>query len=144
MILQSSLKEKPDEKLAYEHIGKAEHNLKALIHNKKDFSDWSINMGFYTMYHCCLAIISKFGYHSKNQQCTLSVIELLIEENKIDESFAQYVEKIRAHPDKKENQIISMREDTQYTPILKVDEKKIQEILELCQDMVNESKGIIG
>jgi len=36
------IKGNPDEKLAYEHIEKSEHNLKALIHNRKNFSDWSI------------------------------------------------------------------------------------------------------
>lgn len=139
------IKIKPDLKEARSYIIKAEHNLKALIFNKDSFSDWSINMGFYAMYHCCLAILAKFGYQSKNQECTLSAIEYLVEEKKIDDSFRQYIEKTQKKEDTEngEKQIMSEREETQYTPILEVDKDKVQELLELCQEMIQETKGVI-
>jgi len=137
------LKVDSDMKLAKDHITKAEHNLKALLHNQNSFSDWSINMGFYAMYHCCLALLAKFGYASKNQQCTLSAIEMLIEEKKIDASFKEYIEKMQGS-NAKEERILPMREDTQYTPVLSVEAKKVKELLALCQDMIDETKGIIG
>jgi len=142
----------PDEKEAKRHIRKAEHNLQALLFNKDRFSDWSINMGFYTMYHCFLAILAQFGYESKNQECTLSVIDFLVEEKKIDESFKKYIEKIRKKPEDimefkeegKDNQIMAEREETQYTTILEVEKEKVDEILKICQEMLQETKGIIG
>ncbi len=79
---------KPDANLAREFIEKAEHNLEAFLLNRRHkIYDWTISMGFYTMYHCCLAIITKFGYESRNQECTLAVIESLIEEKKLPENF---------------------------------------------------------
>ena len=67
------------------HIAKAEHNLKAVTRFKEiGFSDWSIAAGFYSIYHCFLAIASKFGYESKNQTCTVALIEWLNEEGKIN------------------------------------------------------------
>jgi len=138
----------PDDKEAQEHVKKAEHNLQALLFNRDRFSDWSINMGFYTMYHCCLAILAKFGYESKNQECTLSAIEFLVEEKEIDTSFKKYIEKIhKKSEDKKEDkdkQIMEEREETQYTTILEVEKEKINEILKICQEMLQETKGIIG
>jgi len=42
--------------LALQYISKAEHNLNAFLHNKEGgFYDRTINIGFYAMYHCCLA-----------------------------------------------------------------------------------------
>lgn len=148
----------PDEYEAKEHIKKAEHNLQALVYNKELFSDWSINMGFYTMYHCFLAILSKFGYESKNQECTLSAIDVLVKEKKIDESFRGYVEKIRKNPEvikgpkediknddnsNDSDKIMSKREETQYTTIREVEAEKVNVILKVCQDMLFETKGII-
>ena len=52
------------------HLKKAEHNFKALLSNERNgFSDWATSAGFYTIYHCFLAIISKFGYESRVYNC---------------------------------------------------------------------------
>ena len=59
----------PDIKLAGKHIAKAEHNLNAASDfAKMGYSDWSPSAFFYSMYHCFLAILSKFGYQSRNQE----------------------------------------------------------------------------
>ncbi len=77
----------PDKKSALEYIKKAEHNLEAFQYNKKGgFYDWTISIGFYVMYHCCLAIITKFGYESRNQECTLALMESLIEDKEIGDA----------------------------------------------------------
>src|SRR3990167_8583795 len=69
---------------ARKHIEKAEHNLNAISKFKEiGFSDWSIAAGFYSIYHCFLAIAIKFGYESRNQICTIALMELLKEEGKI-------------------------------------------------------------
>ena len=140
------IKIKPDDKLALDYIAKAEHNLEAFLYNKEGgFYDWTISIGFYVMYHCCLAIITKFGYESRNQECTLAVIESLIEDKKLEEDFKKYLEAIKsAAKDKKEDeQIQKMREKYQYTPIIEIDIQKVEELLGICQDMIKDTKGII-
>ncbi|HLD97262.1 MAG TPA: HEPN domain-containing protein [Candidatus Nanoarchaeia archaeon] len=133
---------KPDNLLAREYVEKAEHNLEFfLLARKNGFYDWAINIGFYVTYHCCLAIITKFGYESRNQDCTLAAVESLIEEGKIDKDFQRYVESIS--PDTGEETVIPMREKYQYTPIIAIDKQKVEELLGLCQDMIKDTKGIV-
>lgn len=137
----------PNQELAVEHLAKAEHNLEAFLHNKKGgFYDWTISIGFYVMYHCNLAIISKFGYESRNQECTIALMESLIENKNIDESFRKYIEAIKsADKQKKEDeQILKMREKYQYTPVIDIDIQKVDELLGICQDMITDTKGIIN
>lgn len=133
---------KHDEALAREYIRKAEHNLEFFLLSKEHgFYDWTISIGFYVMYHCCLAIIAKFGYESRNQECTLAAVESLIEEGKIEKDFKRYVDAIS--PDLGEERVIPMREKYQYTPIIAIDEQKVEELLGLCQDMIKDAKGIV-
>ena len=135
---------KPDDKLAQDFIAKAEHNLEVFMVNKEHrFYDWTINIGFYVMYHCCLAIITKFGYETRNQECTLALIESLVEDKKIDEDFKRYIEAIKSSTKEEEKQIMPMREAYQYTPIIDIDVKKVEELLEICQDMIKDTKGIV-
>ena len=101
-------------------------------------------MGFYVMYHCCLAIITKFGYESRNQECTLALIEKLIEENKIVSDFKRYIDTIKPGTENEEGVIMAMREKYQYTPVVEIDIKKIEELLGLCPDMVKDTIGIVG
>ena len=134
----------PDESLLADYIKKIEHNLKVFIDNKKLKNyDWTINIGFYIMYHCCLAIITKFGYESRNQECTLALIESLIEDKKIDQDFRRYTEAIVSDVKDEEEQILPMRERYQYTPAILVDEQKVEELLKICQDMIQDTKGIV-
>lgn len=89
------LKIDPDIDKAKKHIEKAEHNLKAISRFKEiDFSDWSIAAGFYSIYHCFLAIAVKFGYESQNQTCTIALTEWLKEEGKIDID-AKFIDTLR-------------------------------------------------
>src|SRR3989344_5954079 len=70
---------------AKKHIDKAEHNLRAISYfNDGRFSDWSMSAVFYCIYHCFLAIALKFGYESRNQECTISLIKSLKETGKIN------------------------------------------------------------
>ena len=105
----------PNEALARLHIGKAEHNFHAaLFFAKNGYSDWSASAFFYCIYHCFLAIISRFGYESSNQECTIAAVEMLMEEGKIalDERFINTL-KIDMK-DEVEQSLIQIREDFQY------------------------------
>jgi|SRR3989344_6066914 len=125
------VKIEPDKELALDYLKKAKHNLEVFLYNKEGgFYDWTINIGFYVMYHCCLAIITKFGYESRNQECTLALIESLIENEKLDEDFKRYVEAIKSSTEakKEEEHIQKMREKYQYTPVIDIDKEKVEEL----------------
>lgn len=138
------MKIEPEDKLAQDYIRKAEHNLEVFLYNKeKGYYDWTINIGFYVMYHCCLAIITKFGYESRNQECTLALIESLVEDKKLNEDFKKYIENIKSNVKGEEEQILPMREKYQYTPVIDIDVQKVEKLLALCQDIIKDTKGII-
>ncbi len=71
--------------LAQKHLKKSEYNYDVLQKLEKlKIYDWALNVGFYAIYHCFLAILSKYGYESRNQSCTVTVLLNLINENKLD------------------------------------------------------------
>jgi len=79
------LKIKPDIEKSQEHIDKAQRYIKVTEHLKKvNYSDVSATTIFFSLYHSLLAISAKFGYESRNQECTFALIYSLIEDGKID------------------------------------------------------------
>lgn len=79
------VKVRQDKEEAKKHIKKAEHNYNGIFKLKDaGLSDWSASAVFYTIYHCFLAIAAYFGYESRNQECTVALIEHLKETGKID------------------------------------------------------------
>jgi len=132
--------------LAEQHIIKAEHNLKAAIYFEKGgFSDWSASAFFYCIYHCFLAILRKFGYESRNQECTIAMIEMLKEENKIDidEKFIDAL-KIANVEEMQENNIIKLRENFQYGVDLEFKEKQeFNKLVDLCKEVIYKTRDII-
>jgi len=136
----------PDKKLALQHLQKARHNLEVFkLLRKNKFSDWSITAGFYTLYHCFLAIAVKYGYESKNQTCTIALIENLQEQGKISINqkiinFMKYDEEENPH----ENSIIELREDYTYGINLEVKNKEqLDKIEKLCVEFIESTKEII-
>ncbi len=128
------------------HLEKAEHDFKAINKfSEIGFSDWSVNASFYTIYQCFLAIGLKFGYESGNQECTISLIEWLNKEGKIniDKKFIE----ILKHEESKEidsARIIDMRED--YTYGIEVsfnDKNKLNELIKTCKEMIDITKEIV-
>jgi len=140
------IKKSPDLEEAKKHLLKAEHNLKAIkTFNDTGFSDWSINAGFYCIYQCFLGIAIKFGYESGNQECTISLIEWLNEDKKINID-NRFIELLK-HENLKDieiNKIIDMREEYTYGVKTSVeDDNKINELLELCKICLDQTKNII-
>ena len=71
--------------LAQKHVKKSEHNYRVVqTLERLKIYDWALNVGFYAIYHCFLAILAKYGYESKNQACTITVLLYLINEKKLD------------------------------------------------------------
>lgn len=132
---------------ARKHIEKAEHNLRAITYfNKGGFSDWSMSAVFYCIYHCFLAIGNKFGYESRNQECTIALMRALKEENKIDidEKFIEAVE-IYDEKERQESNVIEKREFYTYgTRISGENIKEIQESIALCEECLDETKRIVS
>ena len=140
------LKVEPSVDNARKHIAKAEHNLKAISKFKEiGFSDWSIAAGFYSIYHCFLAIAAKFGYESRNQTCTIALIEWLNEEKRIDID-AKFIEILKEADieDVQESKVIEMREDYTYGVEVSVgDEAKIEDLIATSKEMIDFTKRIV-
>lgn len=140
------LKVKEDVGEAREHIKKAEHDLKATIYLKKSgFSDWGGSTAFYSVYHSLLAILSKFGYESRNQECTFAMIYNLIEDNKIDldKSIIEKVSVLNRKEGAGTATIIDIREQCQYGTQLSLKDETYEEILEIAKRILGKAKEII-
>src|SRR3989344_1907362 len=76
---------KSDFDLAQKHLTKSEYNYGVMqTLEKLKIYDWAFNVGFYALYHCFLAILAKYGYQSRNQACTVTVLLTLIDEKKLE------------------------------------------------------------
>jgi uncharacterized protein (UPF0332 family) len=135
-----------DIETAKKHIEKATHNLELIdILEKKGYTDWSVNAAFYVIYHCFLGIAIKFGYESRNQTCTVSLIEYLKEEGKIaiDDKYIDML-KYAEVDEGKGNSVIEMREELTYgIKISAQDKDKIKELCKDCKALIDVAKEII-
>jgi uncharacterized protein (UPF0332 family) len=139
------VKSNPNKEKAKEHINKADHYLNATIYLKKgNYSDISVSTIFYAMYHCLLAIAAKFGYESRNQECTFALINHLIEEKKIyfDKNL---LEKISSFDEEKskDQTTIKVREKFQYGTSLTLQDNLYDEQLELAKEIIAKTKVIV-
>jgi uncharacterized protein (UPF0332 family) len=137
---------KPDKTVALKHIAKAEHNLKAAIDFAKiGYSDWSASAFFYSVYQCFLAISAKFGYESRNQECTFALIRNLVEDKQIDLdiSLLNKIDSLEVQRPKEETTATEMREEYQYGTKLSIDEHLYEETLNIAQKVLSKAKEII-
>lgn len=138
------VKVNPDIQLAEKHLKKAEHNLNAALYfDKGGYSDWSASGFFYCTYHCFLAICRMFGYESRNQECTIALIEMLKEEGKIiiDNKFINTLKitKIKEI----DNSIIKMREEFQYGVETNAGRKEFENFSKMCKELLSITKDIV-
>lgn len=134
----------PDITKANKHIAKASHNLRVMNYLVKgDFSDWAVSTSFYSMYHCLLAILAKYGYESRNQECTFSAVEYLIKNKKINLDL-RWLQKIASFENKlgKEN-IVNLREEFQYGTDSVLEESKLKELLSDTKEFVDIIREIL-
>jgi uncharacterized protein (UPF0332 family) len=117
-----------NESLIDEHLKKAIHNFNAITEFKNiGYSDWSASAAFYALYHCLLALLIKFGYQSRNQNCTFAFVEDLINKRKISleleelkEIFDKDITENLAHSEK----ILDIRENMQYSSKTSMEEEE--------------------
>jgi|SRR3989344_7765507 len=146
-VQHRGLVEIPKNKIeAIKHINKAEHNLNAITDFKKiGYSDWSITAAFYSFYHCFLAIGLSLGYESRNQQCTVALIEYLNEEKKIniDIKFIRFL-KDEGVEERHENSVIEMREEYTYGVQVSIgNEEKLNDVIKDCKELIDITKEIV-
>lgn len=126
----------PDIMKSKDHILKAKHNLLASDYNAKGgFQDWAVSQAYYAMYHALLAVLYKFGYESKNHECTITTIEYLIKTNKIKLD-AKYIAFIRTTEQMKTQDAKSLREEFQYGT-------KIKANIEILNNLIKQAKEIV-
>jgi len=140
-------KTKPDLDLAQKHVKKSEYNYGVVqtLERLKTY-DWAFNVGFYAVYHCFLAILAKYGYESRNQACTITVLHTLINDKKLDldkDLVAQFdtldVEKNVTNPTVRER-----RELSTYGVETSIDLKQLKKIKELIVKVQRETIRILG
>lgn len=140
------LKVNPNREEANEHLRKSEENLKFATSLDSDKYGYKIvEAVFYCIYHCFLAIASKFGYESGNQTCTISLIEYLKEEKKIDldQKFIEMMKYNDEQKDQKHPSIIEMREDYTYSSKISVGKERVAKLIEICKEIVHVTKEIV-
>ena len=126
----------PNNQKAKEHIEKAKHNLLAADYNVKgSFNDWVVSQCYYAMYHGLLAILYNFGYESRNHECTIIVVESLIEMKKInlddeDVAFIRTTEQMKTKDAK------SLREEFQYGTKTDVNKEILNNLLKKAKEIV--------
>ncbi len=137
---------KADLSKAKDFVSKAEHYLKATEYLKRGgFSDISASTVFYSMYHCLLAIAEKFGYESRNQDCTFALIYSLIEDGRINFEVG-LLNKIASLDVKQgdEKTSIEIREHYQYGTELSIKDDIYKELLDLAKEVIINTKEILN
>ncbi len=140
------LKVESDLKRAEEYVKKAEHFLRATEYLKKgNYSDISTSTIFYSMYHCLLAISCKFGYESRNQECTIALIRHLIEEGKIsfEISLLDKISSMNGNDPDNEKTSMEIREQYQYGVQLSIKDDIYEELLETAKKIIMATKVIL-
>ncbi len=138
------VKIKPNLEKANEFVRKAEHYLKATEYLKEgNFSDISASTVFYSIYHCLLAIAEKFGYESRNQDCTFALIYGLIEDGRIDFD-ANILQKIASlDANQGEMTTVGLREKFQYGTELSLKDSIYRELIDLAKNVIEKTKEIL-
>jgi len=92
-----------------------------------------------------LAISAKFGYESRNQECTFALIASLIEDKKIDFENADLlkVSSLDIVESQETSTAVSMREEYQYSTKVSLENKEYEELLNLAKKILDRTKEII-
>ena len=138
------IKIEPNYTLSKNHLFKAERNLKVTLYLQKGgYTDWCSSSLFYTIYHCFLAILAKFGYETRNQECTFAVIADLINNKKIDLELSD-LEKISFIGNMHEsNSVLSIREEYQCGTKVSLENKEYEGLLYLTKKILDKTKEIL-
>ena len=141
------VKVKPDLDLAQKHIKKSEYNYGVLqTLERLKIYDWALNVGFYAIYHCFLALLAKYGYQSKNQACTITVLLTLINEKKLDleKDLITQFDTLDVEENMESTKIRMEREVSTYGVETSIDLEQLKKIKELIIKVQRETIRILG
>ena len=109
----------------------------------KGFSDWSASVGFYSMYHCLLAVLALRGFESSNQTCTFAAVRLFIEEGFGFEE--RLLERIASRePSVHAPSAVHIRESLQYGVSVTLDPDAYEDLLDLVHEVLGRTKQLLG
>lgn len=115
----------PNKVKVQEHLLKARRNLRLIDHLIRiEYADWALSAIFYSMYHCLLAVLWKYGYESRNQACTFAVIEKLIAEEIIEITLDE-LKNIQESSNDDDETVVDLREYYQYGTETQVEAGKV-------------------
>ena len=140
------VKTKPDLDSAQKHLKKSEHNYSVVqTLEKLKIYDWALNIGFYSIYHCFLAILSKYGYESKNQSCTITALLSLIDrkELNLDKNLILQFDTLEIEKDLTSPTIRMKRELSTYGVETSIDLQQLKHIKELVVRVQRETIRIL-
>ncbi len=138
---------KPDPDLAQKHLKKSEYNYHVVqTLEKLKIYDWALNIGFYSIYHCFLAILSKYGYISKNQSCTITVLLHLIDQKKLplDKDLVLQFDTLEAEKDITSQTIRMEREISTYGVETSIDLRRLEKIKAFIVQVQRETINILA
>jgi uncharacterized protein (UPF0332 family) len=141
------VKTRPDLELAKKHLEKSvyNHGVVQALERLKVY-DWALNVSFYAIYHCFLAILAKYGYDSRNQACTISVLLTLIDEKKLemDNDLIAQFDVLDAEKDITNPTIRESRELSTYGVETSVDLQQVKRIKGLILEVQRETIRILA
>jgi uncharacterized protein (UPF0332 family) len=136
------IKVKPDKPLAEKHLKKSQYNFEVLqLLERNSKTDWALNAGFYSIYHCFLSMLALHGYSSRNQSCTVSAILSLIEENKLklDKDLVLRFDTLDTESTLLSHTIRSARETSTYGVETSIPLNELKAVKELAITLQNET-----
>lgn len=141
------IKEKPDLYLAQKHLEKSKYNYGVVqtLEGLKIY-DWALNVGFYAIYHCFLGILRKYGYNSKNQSCTITVLLKLIDDKKLnlDKDLVSQFDTLYVEENLTNPTVRQEREISTYGVETSIDLEQLKKIKELVLKVQRETIRILA
>ena|SRR3989338_134726 len=141
------IKTKQDMDLAQKHVKKSEYNYNVVqALERLEIYDWALNVGFYAIYHCFLAILAKYGYESRNQACTITVLLTLINENKLnlDKGLVAQLDTLDVEKSITNPTVRESREFSTYGVETSIDLQQLKKIKELILTVQRETIRVLG
>ena len=141
------IKEKPDLDLAQKHLEKSKYNYGVVqTLERLKIYDWALNIGFYAIYHCFLGILWKYGYNSKNQSCTITVLLKLIDDKKLglDRDLVSQFDTLDVEENLTNPTVRQEREISTYGVETSIDLEQLKKIKELVLKVQRETIRILA
>lgn len=135
-------KTKPDYAEAENQIKKAESDLGTMqFLYGGGRTDWVASAAFYSMYHSLLAILYRLGYESRNQECTITLIEKLIMDKAISLEL-KYIAMMRSLQGEGED-AKSIREEMQYGSKTSMESARCRNAMDNAVEFVDRVKEVL-